>query len=146
MSTYTSQHITSGRSAPSPAGLGDRIVAIRGVVDCAAAPSTTDTMNFFDVPAGFRVVGGYLKSTDMDTNGAPTITLNIGDAGDADRLFAASTVAQAGTVTQTLAATGLDYLYTAKTRITGAANANAATGAAGSVTLVLYGRLEGSAS
>lgn len=146
MATYTSQHITAGRPAPSPAGYADRIVILRGVVDCSAAPSTTDTLNFFDVPAGFRVVGGYLKSTDMDTNGSPTITLNIGDAGSANRLFAASTVAQTGTATQTLAAGGLDYLYTSKTRITGTANANAATGAAGTVTLVLYGRLEGSAS
>jgi hypothetical protein len=109
----------------------------RATVACTAAPSTSDTLNFFYMPPGARVVGGYLSATDMDTNGSPTITLNIGDAGGAARLFSASTVAQAGTTSQTFAAGALDYPYAAKTLVTGVAQANAATGAAGSVTLTL---------
>jgi hypothetical protein len=109
----------------------------RATVSCTAAPATTDTLNFFYLPPGARVVGGYLAASDMDTNGSPTITLNIGDAGAAARLFSASTVAQAGTTSQAFAAGALDYQYAAKTLVTGVAQAKAATGAAGSVTLSL---------
>ncbi len=78
----------------------------------------------------------------MDTNGAPTITLNIGDAASANRYFAASTVAQAGTAALEQGVTGLDFKLPAKTLITGTAAANAATGAAGSVSLVLIYAVE----
>ena len=109
----------------------------RATVVCAAAPATTDTLNFFYLPPGARVVGGYLSATDMDTNGSPTLTLNVGEAGTPARLFSASTVGQAGTASQSFAAGALDYQYAAKTLVTGVAQANAATGAAGSVTLAL---------
>ena len=71
------------------------------------------------------------------TGGSPTLTLNVGEAGTPARLFSASTVAQAGTASQSFAAGALDYQYAAKTLVTGVAQANAATGAAGSVTLAL---------
>lgn len=79
----------------------------------------------------------------MDTGGSPSLTLNIGDSGDADRLFAASTVGQAGTLSSALATTGAGYQYTSKTLITGVANANAATGAAGTVNLTVLYVVEG---
>lgn len=106
-------------------------------VTCTAAPTTADPLQFFSLPANSRVVGGWLSASDMDTNGTPTIALNIGDAGSANRYFAASTVAQAGTSATALATTGLGYLNTSKTLVTGVASTNAATGAAGTVTLCL---------
>jgi hypothetical protein len=112
-------------------------------VACAAAPSTADTINFGYVPANFRLLGATLEATDMDTGG-PTLTLNVGDAGSATRLFSASTVAQAGTASSALATTGQGYKYTAKTLITGIAQANATTPAAGTIWLVLTGIQEDS--
>jgi hypothetical protein len=70
----------------------------------------------------------------------------VGDAGSAARLFSASTVGQAGTASTALAATGVGNLYTTKTRITGVASTNAATGAAGTVTLSVIYTVEGQAS
>lgn len=138
MANYNSTNYANktGVSAGGPAG--SVLVAYAEVV-CSSAPSTSDTLNFFYLPAGARVLQATLEATDMDTNAAPSLTLNVGDSGDADRLFAASTVGQAGTASTAVAVTGAGYKYTSKTLITGVANANAATGAAGSVYLtVLY--------
>lgn len=136
MTTYISAPVANNRPIAYH-GQFRNVQMRRAAVTCAASPATTDTLQFFYMPPNARVVGGYLLSSDMDTNGSPTITLNIGDAGSAARLFSASTVAQAGTTSQTFANGGLGYQYTAKTLVTGTAQANAATGAAGTVELVL---------
>lgn len=143
MATYNSPQYAANEAVPSPAGLANNVKVARAAVVCTSAPSTSDTLRFFYLPAGARVHLAVLESTDMDTNVSPTLTLNIGDAGDADRLFAASTVGQAGTLSTAIATTGADYLYTSKTLITGVAAANAATGAAGTLTLTVFYTIEG---
>lgn len=138
MATYNSSNIQNKTGVAS--------VAASGVVHCAyaevvttAALTTSDTLNFFDLPPNARIVGATLEATDLDTNGTPLLTLNIGDSGSATRLFSASTVGQAGTAAAATAVGGLHYKTTAKTRIVGVPAANAATGVAGSVYLsVLY--------
>jgi hypothetical protein len=111
------------------------------VVTCTAAPSTSDTLNFGYAAKGFTVLGVGVYATDMDTNGTPTLTINIGDSGSAARLVSATTIAQTGAAsfTSLVASTGFAYQYTAKTLITGVAANNAATGAAGTITLYVYG-------
>lgn len=137
MATYNSTNVANKTGVSSGGPAGNVLVAYAEVV-CSSAPSTSDTVNFFDLPAGARVLLAVLESTDMDTNGSPTLTINVGDSGDADRIFAASTVGQTGALSSALAVTGAAYKYTAKTRITGVANANAATGAAGSLYLTVF--------
>jgi len=136
MATYQSPAVAN-KNPVAVHGQRFNVQEFRQTVTCTAAPSTSDTLQFGYMPKGARVVGGYLTATDMDTNGSPTITLNIGDAGSAARLFSASTVAQASTLSLEQTVGGLDYQYTAKTLITGTAQANAATAAAGTVTLCL---------
>lgn len=138
MATYNSTNIQNRTGVSQSGGAGNVNVAYAEVV-CSAAPSTSDTLNFFYLPANARILAATLESTDMDTNGTPTLAINIGDSGSATRLFSASTVGQAGTAAVASAVTGLHYKTTAKTLITGVASANAATGAAGSLYLsVLY--------
>lgn len=137
MATYNSSNVQNKTGVASVAAAGVLHCAYAEVT-CTAAPSTTDTINFFDLPAGARVILAVLESTDMDTNGSPTLTLNVGDSGDADRIFAASTVGQAGTLSSAIAVTGSGNKFTTKTRITGVANANAATGAAGTLYLSVF--------
>jgi hypothetical protein len=145
MATYNSSAVAN--SIPTLAhGLAGNAKVATATVTCTAAPSTSDTINFFDLPAGARVHLAVLSASDMDTNGTPTLTLNVGDSGSAARLFSASTVGQAGTASTALAATGVGNLYTTKTRITGVAANNAATGAAGTVTLSVLYTVEGQAS
>lgn len=143
MPTYSAtNHLTKPAAAH---GLGGNVKAYFFEIVCPAAPTTADPLNFGFVPANFRLLGATLESTDMDTAG-PTITINVGDAGSANRLFAASTVAQAGTAAVASAVTGLHHLYTAKTLITGVAAANATTGAAGTLSLSVWGIIEDSAT
>lgn len=127
-------------------GLGGNAKAYYFEVACSSAPTTSDTINFGYVPKGFRLLFATLESTDMDTGGSPTLALNVGDSGDADRIFAASTVGQAGTLSTALAVTGGAYVYTDRTLITGVPSANPATGAAGTLYLSLVGILEDSAT
>lgn len=145
MATYNSSDVAN--SVPtSHHGFAGNCKVKRAVVSCTAAPSTSDTLNFFDLPAGSRVHFAVLEADDMDTNGSPTLTLNVGDSGSAARLFSASTVGQAGTLSSAIAVAGADASFSTKTRITGVANANAATGAAGTVTLTVFYSVEGQAS
>lgn len=134
MATYNSTNIQN-RTPVSAGGHAGSVQTAYAEVVCTSAPTTSDTLNFFYLPANSRVLSATLEATDMDTNGTPTITLNIGDAGSATRYFSASTVAQAGTAAQATAVAGLNYKNTAKTLVTGVPQANAATGAAGSVYL-----------
>lgn len=136
MATYSSTNVSLKKAVSGQMSAGQVLCAKADVV-CSAAPSTSDTLEFFYLPAGAVVLQAILESSDMDTNGSPTLTLNIGDSGDADRLFAASTVGQAGTASNSVIATGVLASYTSKTLITGTANANAATGAAGTVSLIV---------
>src|SRR4051812_37040222 len=124
MATYRSTAV-SGVSPVAAHGDRNSIQAVTATVACTAAPSTTDTLQFFYLPKNAVLVDSYLSATDMDTNGSPAITLNIGDGASATRLFSAATVAQAGTAVN-IAAANRGFQYTAKTLITGVAQANAA--------------------
>jgi hypothetical protein len=136
MATYSAPNYTKLPAASH--GFGGNVKALFSTVTCTAAPSTTDTINFGYLPANARVLLAVLEASDMDTNGSPTLALNVGDAGSASRLFSASTVGQAGTDSTAIAATGAGYKYTSKTLITGTASTNAATGAAGTVYLTVF--------
>jgi hypothetical protein len=145
MATYSSSQVTN--SIPlSHHGPGGNVKVAFADINCTAAPSTSDTINFFDLPAGARVLFAILESDDMDTNGTPTLTINVGDAGSATRYFSASTVGQAGTLSTAIATAGAGYSNTAKTRVVGVAGNNAATGAAGHLYLTMFYVLEGVAS
>ena len=135
MATYSATNYT--RKPVVSHGLSGDLKAAFFEVACTAAPSTSDTINFGYVPAGARIIQAVLESTDMDTNATPTLAINVGDSGDADRLFAASTVGQTGALSTATAVTGAGYKYDTETLITGVAQANAATGAAGTLYLSL---------
>lgn len=107
------------------------------------ALATTDlalnaTVALFTVPAGFVVTSISATVPDLDT-GTPALTFDIGDAGVADRLIAAATTGQAGGTTTTLASTGLLYQYLAETEIVWKTHAAAATAAAGTVKVRIFG-------
>lgn len=99
------------------------------------------TVALFRVPLGFTVTGMSVATTDMDTGGSPALTFKIGDTGDDDRLLAASNIAQTGTNNYTglVPTTGLLYQYTAETEILFTCSAAAATAAAGTITIVVFG-------
>lgn len=134
MATYNSTNIQN-KTGVSSGAIAGMVHAAYAEVVTTAALTTADTLNFFDLPPGARILSMTLEATDLDTNGTPLLTLNIGDSGSASRYFSASTVGQAGTAAVASAVAGLHFKTTAKTRIVGVPAANAATGAAGSVYL-----------
>lgn len=140
MAIYNSDQVI--QNVPGPYhGLGGDLQRLRFTVTLAAAPTTADTINFGIVPAGFRVFDAILKASDMDTGG-PTLTLNVGDAALATRLFSASVAAQAGVPDRVCNPVAVDFKYAADTMITGTAGTNATTGAAGTIVLLLDGVFE----
>lgn len=134
MATYSSTRYSSNPQARSREG---ETMLFASVLSTAAF-ATSDIVNFFYVPAGFTALGVQLSSTDIDTNGTPTVTIDIGDSGDVDRLIAASTIGQAAGVTNTMARAGFGYLYTADTLIYATLN-TVATGAIGTLKFALWG-------
>ncbi len=89
-----------------------------------------DNIGLLWVPKGAVIVGVAFHGTDMDS-GTPALVFDIGDADDADRLVAASTVGQTATSTTALATTGFLYKYTTRTRIRLYVKTAAATPVAG---------------
>ncbi|WP_331373763.1 hypothetical protein [Sinorhizobium chiapasense] len=89
---------------PSIAGAA---TAVRFAHQLSAAPSAGDILELAMIPAGTRVVEMILDSDDLDTNGTPTLTMDVGlmsgSFGDEDQartcgaeFFSGSSVAQAG--------------------------------------------------
>jgi len=105
----------------------------------AADAATGNTVQVLKAPKGFVVTGVYLALTDIDTNGTPTVSVTLGDAGDDDRFVAASNIGQAGGSTTTLASTGLYYEFTTDTDIALKFATGSATAVAGTVTAYLTG-------
>jgi hypothetical protein len=118
-------------------GERNAVQVARFTVTLAAAPATTDTINLGYMPPNARIIDGYALPSDMDTNGSPTLTLNIGDSGSAARLFSALAAGVAAAVTRLTATTAIGYKFTAKTLLVCVPQANAATGAAGTLEVVI---------
>ena len=135
MTTYNSDQYAAGNPVRAHGESGGMQVA-RFTVTLAAAPATTDTINLGYMPANARIVDGYALPSDMDTGGT-TLTLNIGDAGSQTRLFSALAAGVAAAVTRITATTAIGYKYTAKTLVTCVPQANATTGAAGTLEVVI---------
>jgi hypothetical protein len=121
-------------------GWGREIICATAIVAMTTAmlDNANDDVGLFAVPAGAVVVGATLSATDMDTNGTPTLAIDIGDSADEDRIFAASVVGQAGTLSQAMARTAHLYKYTAETQLRAYIQTAAATAAAGTLTFSLF--------
>lgn len=111
--------VAGARTYPvSGVGLGGRTThRARGEYTITAALAGADTIQLFDLPKGARILGGFIKADDLDSGGS-ALRLSVGDAGSATRYFSSSTTGS-GTlsVDAAMAASGVDYLTTAKTRV-----------------------------
>ena len=103
----------------------------------AMLDNANDEVELLLVPKGAVVHSVTLSASDMDTNGSPALVFDVGDDADEDRLIAASTVGQAGTLTSVLAPTGHMYKYTTATKIKAYVKTAAATAAAGTLSFTI---------
>ena len=89
-----------------PAGIGDGQGLKAAVVEytVAAALQASDVIVSPTLQKGSVVLDVILVATDLDTNVAPDITLDVGPASDPDGIIDGSTVGQAGGVARGAAA------------------------------------------
>lgn len=144
MAAYKSLQMTPPLFPVSGPGIGGRsIKTMRGEFNLTGALALNDTIDLFNLHPRFRVTGGFVKVTDLDTGGSPAIVLAVGDSGDDDRYFIGLTTGQAGGVATNIAATGLDYLTTSKTLVQAKVTTGPATGAtSGTIVVELFGYIE----
>ena len=103
----------------------------------AMLDNVNDDVELLWVPAGAVFDSAVLSATDMDTAGTPALAIDIGDDGDEDRIFAASTVGQAGTLSTAWARTAHGYKWTNATKIEAYIQTAAGTAAAGTLTFTI---------
>jgi hypothetical protein len=131
-------------AATAPAkgeGMSGNCKVVTAEYEISAALALNDVLEMVKVPAGAIVVGCVLATDDLDTNGTPTIVLDVGDGSDTDRYIDGSTVGQAGGVTDfsNLAIGGIGYTYTSEDTIDILVQAAPATGAtSGTIKLSVF--------
>lgn len=94
------------RNQPMPTCTGHLVVSYPFSFALTAALAAGDTIHVADLPPDFVPADAVLVCDDLDTNGAPAITLHFGLSDDADAFLASSTVAQAGGVARASAKAG----------------------------------------
>lgn len=138
----------NGTATVSGHGLSENMKVSAGVASVTTALALNDTVNFFYLPAGATIRGAFLRaSPPLDSNGSPTLTIDVGDAGLANRIFAASLAGSAvGGNDAVPVFASLGYQYTAPTLIFATVKAAGATKVAGSLLLKIEYTIEGAPS
>lgn len=137
MATYTATMANRGNSSYTAGPAGQEYTAYSSYT-MTVAPANGDVFEMLRVPARARITRIVLKSTDIDTNGSPTVILDVGDSADVDRLIDGATIGQAGgTSTALVSATGQFYQYSAETVISIIIPTGPATGAIGTLELAV---------
>jgi hypothetical protein len=135
-------------TAQARAGVGETILYGEfSLVDdnASGALELNDVMEVVKVPKGFQVFEVIFSTTDLDTNGTPTIELDVGDGSDTDRFISGSglTIAEAtGGYARLNNLAGFGYIYTAADTIDVKVLTGPATGATtGTVKVAVIGRM-----
>ncbi|MFQ5594224.1 MAG: hypothetical protein ACE5HA_08750 [Anaerolineae bacterium] len=94
MASFNSSTYAGQTGTPRLATLGSEMQVLSASYEIGGTESTTDTINFLDIPAGWTVVGGGIWSDDCASAG--TMSMNLGVSGSASVLLAAHNLASAG--------------------------------------------------
>lgn len=143
------KHPLAEVSGPAHMGAAaNEVACIRAKITLPADHELNDTYDLVKLPAECRVVDAVMVCGDLDANGAPAITLDVGvidtvqdpsDTTDTDAFFAAVTTGQAGGVVRATLATAFNVAtrsYDRTVRLL--VKVAAATPQAGNVELLLY--------
>jgi hypothetical protein len=137
MGNFAFPNLASGAAAP-PAktsnARGTVTFAGEEITVTAAQLTLNATFGSVKVPKNAVILGAWLMSTDVDTNGSPAVVLSVGDSSDDDRLIAGATVGQAGGLDKDIETTGFAYQYTAETTVQVKVKTAPGTAAAGTFT------------
>lgn len=114
--TYTSNYASSTYFAAGH-GYGNDVKFATGSYAITAALVINDVIQMVKVPAGATVFDVLVVVPDLDSNGTPLVTLDVGYGGDPDYWVAASTAGQAGGLFRATAATGVPLAFTTEDTI-----------------------------
>ncbi|ALS63620.1 hypothetical protein [Pandoraea apista] len=137
MTTFTA---TNTGTANAVAGVGDGhgLKAVVGVFTLGAALALNDVIASPTLPKGATIVDVIVTATDLDTNGTPTISLDVGYGDDPDYFIQASTIGQTGGVARASAPTAKPLLLALNDTVDVTVKAAPATGATtGTVSIVV---------
>lgn len=144
MTTYSSDQFPTGANAPIGAhGEFKAQNHLHAITALPAAAALNDTINVGYVPPNAVVTGVTTKAqSQLDSNGAPALTLDLGIVGTLQLFQAAiSTVGRAAGATADNTCAGAGRLYKnttgAKVLIVGTIHAASATGVAGNLEHVI---------
>ena len=95
MATFTAEQAKPYWPVSNATRAGE-IKSVRGTYSITAALALNDVIEICTLPARHVIVDAILDADDLDTNGAPLITLSVGTATTAALLISASTAGRAG--------------------------------------------------
>jgi hypothetical protein len=137
--TYSTAVYANKQPAVGGSGVAYKSTHLHAVSGTITTWAINDVINVGYLPAGAVVVSTTMKaSAQLDTNGAPALTLDLGVTGTAQLFKAAvTTVGRVSgvSVDTTIAAAGMLYKNTGTTDIAVIATVHAAAATAGSGTL-----------
>lgn len=98
MATYQAGGLSAFTTKQAKQGIHERRVLATFTIgtDNSATLANGDVLQMCKIPAGARIVDMKLYVTDMDTNGSPTLLLDVGDGEDVDRFMDGTNIGQAG--------------------------------------------------
>lgn len=105
--TYKSSQVSSGLVRGNWRGAD---FTVYGSI-AATEASLGDVFEVVQVPNGYSIESVILDCDQLDSNGAPTLVLEVGDATTPNRFISASTVGQAGGVAYPNVAGATGYSY-----------------------------------
>lgn len=107
MATYKSAQVTSALLRGNWRGSDFTIFG-----SCAAGSAAVgDVYQLVQVPNGYTIVDMILDTDQLDSNGTPTLTLEVGDAGAAGRFYTGATIARTGGIAIPTIPQTIGYTY-----------------------------------
>lgn len=112
---------------------------VTSTYEVSTALIINDVIEMVRLPKGATVVDCILVVDDLDSDGSPAITLDVGYGDNDDYFIAANTVGQAGGLVRASAATAFPLTLTAEDTIDVHVDTAPAAGGTGTITLtVMY--------
>lgn len=129
--TFTNPALGTPAAAPRD---GSGRCTVYAELALTVAPVINDVYQMIKMPAGARIIDWTLGSDDIDSNGAPAVTLSLGDGSVVGRYVIASTIGQTGAApVNAMLKTGYGFQYTTEDTIDILVAAAPATFQAGSI-------------
>ena len=135
-SPYKTSSIANGEP---PRSLSYGVWPVSKTFTVTTALAVNDLIEMFEVPEGATALDWIFSSEDLDTNGTPTIVMDVGDDTVSGRFISGSTIGQGGGLERVTTHAGHAYKFPADTVVKIKVTTGPATGATGvSVTLTAF--------